>query len=225
MTDFQRDMKRVRELAEDAVSSSIVLGAWTSGTELPPEKLQSLLERVSGEMERTTMAMRAICEKYSPGAGGYGQKRILPAQDVVGSVDRIGFSWLHIRLDTVLPHCRYQPPAWLSDTIRRLLEAYEAQGGTIPFFRGRTVLIVDEHSDIAGRHIFDQDNKGWKAVSNAMKGLVFPDDDQYDLAVILLSGRSSANVTHLTVMDLADVGEFMSMRAGYTEPCNVYSEF
>ena len=29
--------------------------------------------------------------------------------------------------------------------------------------------MIDEHTGIEGRHIFDQDNKGWKAVSNAIK--------------------------------------------------------
>ncbi len=34
--------------------------------------------------------------------------------------------WLHIRLDTLLPHCRYQTPDYLSDTISRLLDMFEA---------------------------------------------------------------------------------------------------
>ena len=41
------------------------------------------------------------------------------------------------------------------------------------------MLIIDEHTAMEGRHIFDQDNKGWKAVSNAIKGRLIPDDDQH----------------------------------------------
>ncbi len=48
------------------------------------------------------------------------------------------------------------------------------------------MLIIDEHTAMEGRHIFDQDNKGWKAVSNAIKGRLIPDDDQHTLAVALL---------------------------------------
>lgn len=47
--------------------------------------------------------------------------------------------------------------------------------------------MIDEHTSIEGRHIYDQDNKGWKAISNAIKGRLIPDDDQHTLAVALLS--------------------------------------
>ena len=78
------------------------------------------------------------------------------------------------------PHCRYQTPLWLTDTIRRLLDGFEAGGNTVPYFRERAMLVIDEHSEIAGRRVFDQDNKGWKAVCNALKGRAIPDDDQYN---------------------------------------------
>ena len=65
-----------------------------------------------------------------------------------------------------------------------------------------------------GRHIFDQDNKGWKAVSNAIKGRIIPDDDQYTLSVALLSTRSRQNVCHITVLDMKDAPNFFSARAG-----------
>lgn len=52
----------------------------------------------------------------------------------------------------------------------------------LPFFN-RALLVIDEFTGIQGRHIFDQDNKGYKAVSNAIKGRLIPDDDQYTLAL------------------------------------------
>ena len=64
------------------------------------------------------------------------------------------------------------------------------------------MLVIDEHSEIAGRRVFDQDNKGWKAVCNALKGRAIPDDDQYTLAVSLLATPSTENVCHITLMDL-----------------------
>jgi hypothetical protein len=42
-------------------------------------------------------------------------------------------------------------------------------------------FVVDEHSSINCRRVFDQDNKGWKAIPNALKGRVIPNDDQYSL--------------------------------------------
>jgi len=112
-------------------------------------------------------------------------KPILSAVEVAGSVEEFGYGWLHIMLHTLLPHCRYQTPGWLSDTIRRLLDGYEACGKRLPFY-SRALLVIDEHTGIEGRHIFDQDNKGWKAVSNAIKGRLIPDDDQHTLACSLL---------------------------------------
>ena len=69
-------------------------------------------------------------------------------------------------------------PTWLTETLVELLDAYEACGGQLPHFKS-ALLVIEEYSDVDGRHIFDQDNKGWKAVSNAIKGRVIPDDDQY----------------------------------------------
>ena len=40
-------------------------------------------------------------------------------------------------------------------------------------FFERAMLMIDEHTAMEGRHIFDQDNKGWKAVSNAIKGRTY----------------------------------------------------
>ena len=39
--------------------------------------------------------------------------------------------------------------------------------------------------------MFDQDNKGWKAIPNALKGLVVEDDDQQSLELALLSTPDS----------------------------------
>ena len=83
----------------------------------------------------------------------------------------------------------------------------------MPFFN-RALLVIDEFTGIQGRHIFDQDNKGYKAVSNAIKGRLIPDDDQHTLAVALLSGRSEADVCHITLLDLADAADFFAFHSG-----------
>ena len=83
----------------------------------------------------------------------------------------------------------------------------------LPFFN-RALLVIDEFTGIQGRHIFDQDNKGYKAVSNAIKGRLIPDDDQHTLAVALLSGRSEVDVCHITLLDLADAADFFSFHSG-----------
>jgi len=213
MNDLKRDMMRIQELIGNAFRQTGSLVALTDGGQMNPNKLQKTLEQTMEQFEAATLELRKLCERYAPGSGGFAKKPILPSMDVTGSVEAFGYGWLHITINTLLPHCRYQSPNWLSDTIRRLLDSYEACGKELPFFE-RAMLIIDEHTAMEGRHIFDQDNKGWKAVSNAIKGRVIPDDDQYTLSVALLSTRSCQNVCHITVLDMKDAPDFFSARTG-----------
>jgi len=208
MNDFKQDIARMREEIMDTYCQFETLTA-----QADPERLQKALEQVSNQTEHTALAVRKLCEKYSPGVGGYGNKPVLPQMEVTGFVETFGYGWLHIQLNTLLPHCRYQTSEWLSDTIRRLLDEYEAGGCKLPFFN-RAMLVIDEHCGIKGRHIFDQDNKGWKAVSNAIKGRLIPDDDQHTLALALLSTRSELDVCHITLMDLVDAADFFAYHSG-----------
>lgn len=221
MSDFRDDMQRVQVLVGDAFRVSGRLIALADGGQMNAERLQKTLERTCGQFENSTLELRRICETYATGAGGYGRRGRLPREDIIGYAEKIGDNWLHLCVHTLLPHCRYQPPAWLTDSIQRLLDAYEAKGNQLPFYR-KAMLVIDEHSDIAGRHIFDQDNKGWKAVSNAFKGRLIPDDDQYTLALSMLSTRSNENACHITLMDLADASDFFALHSGDYALNNVY---
>ena len=157
--------------------------------------------------------MRKLCEKHSPGVGGYGNKPVLPQMETAGFVETLGYGWLHIQLNTLLPHCRYQTSDWLSDTIRRLLDDYESGGSKLPYFK-QAMLVIDEHCGVKGRHIFDQDNKGYKVVSNAIKGRLIPDDDQHTLALSLLSTKSELDVCHITLLDIVDAADFFAYHSG-----------
>lgn len=172
MNDMKRDLIRIQELVGMAFSETGSLVALTDGGQMNPNKLQKTLEQTMEQFERTTLELRRLCERYSPGAGGFAHRPALPYMDITGSVETFGYGWLHITLHTLLPHCRYQTPNWLSDTIRRLLDEYETCGKKLPFY-SRAMLVIDEHTGIEGRHIYDQDNKGWKAISNATSPSAF----------------------------------------------------
>ena len=162
MIDLKADMTRLQNLIGDAFSKTGGLVALADAGNTDPDKIQRALESTADQFERATLELRRLCEQASPGTGGYAQRPRLKPERVVGTVETFGFtsSWLHIRLNTLLPHCRYQTPSWLTDTIRRLLDEYERAGNTLPRF-DRALLVIDEHSAIEGRRIFDQDNKGW----------------------------------------------------------------
>lgn len=225
VADFRKDMARIQELVGSAFTTTGGLVALSDGGVMNTAKLQKTLENTMNDFEQAALELRLLCERNSPGEGGYGKRPVLPQTHVAGYVEKLGYNWLHIRLNTLLPHCRYQTPAWLSDTIRRLLDGYEADGNQLPYYRSRALLVIDEHSDIGGRKVYDQDNKGWKAVCNALKGRAIPDDDQYTLAVALVSKRSSENVCHITLMDMADAADFFAFHSGDYMTGNIYNGF
>lgn len=129
-----------------------------------------------------------------------------------GAIRTTEYGWLHIRLDMLLPHCRYETPLFLTDTITRLLDGF-ARRAPLPFFR-RAFVAIEEWSDIDTRRVFDQDNKGWKAIPNALKGVVTEDDDQYSMELALLSRRSRENCCHIFVLDAQDADAFFAWRTG-----------
>lgn len=131
MNTMKQDMDRLQELVMDAARQVGVLTALADGG-MPAEKLQRTLEQASGQFERSTLEVRKLCERHSPGVGGYGNRPVLPRMETAGFVERFGYGWLHIQLNTLLPHSRYQTADWLSDTIRRLLDEYEAGGESCP---------------------------------------------------------------------------------------------
>ena len=214
MNGLKQDMARIQELIGTAFAQTGCLVALSDGGMMSPEKLQQTLEQTMEHFERSALELRRLCEQYSPGVGGYGNRARAPAMEIAGHVEILCEDWLHICLNTLLPHCRFQSPNWLTDTIRRLLDHYEAQGKPLPRYK-RALLVIDEHCDIASRRVYDQDNKGWKAVSNAIKGRLVADDDRYTLGVCLLSQRSPEQACHIYILPASDAGDFFFMRSDH----------
>lgn len=211
MQNPKEAIKQIQALTYGAYQASGQVAALIGASR--PENMAEALEQTAARMEQGTVHLRALCESCLPPVPAVGQKPALPPLDAAGKVEVNEFGWLHIQLNTLLPHCRYQTSDWLSDTIRRLLDEYESGGSELPFFK-EAMLVIDEHCAVKGRHIFDQDNKGYKAVSNAIKGRLIPDDDQHTLALALLSTKSELDVCHITLLDMVDVADFFAYRSG-----------
>ena len=77
-----------------------------------------------------------------PPVSSIGQKPTLPPLDIAGQVEVNEFGWLHIQLNTLLPHCRFAPPLWLSDTITQLLDQYEGRRGKLPLL-DHALLVIE----------------------------------------------------------------------------------
>lgn len=173
---------------------------------IPVEKVNEALEKVAVESRNTLERLQPRAEFPKQSAP------VLPYMSICGTVRIIEYNWLHIKLNTLLPHCRFQTPQYLSDTITRLLDNYAVNGGNIPRFEN-AMLIIDEHCDIESRAVFDCDNKGWKAVSNVLKSRLFPDDDQFHLGIALVSARAEKPSCNIFVIDASDTGAFFNTRS------------
>ena len=107
---FRQDAVRLQKLANNAFCQTGALAALADSGQSDSDKLQKALEQTAAQFESAALEMRKLCEKHSPGTGGYGSRYVLPPMEAAGSVEVLGYGWLHITLNTLLPHCRYQPP-------------------------------------------------------------------------------------------------------------------
>lgn len=214
MPDHRNVLKQIQTHAYSAYKASGRLAALMEDAGRSPNGKARELETVAEQLERGAVAMRVLCEYNLPPRQPELSKPELPALEVAGQLERNAYGWLHIQLNTLLPHCRFSTPAWLTDTITRLLDRHERRHGKLPML-DQALLVIDEHSDVPNRQIYDQDNKGWKAISNALKGRLIPDDDQYTLGVCLLSQRSLEPACHIYLLPEQDAGDFFFMRGDH----------
>ena len=87
------------------------------------------LEELTVKYESGVVELRNYCErKYRAATSEDGKPLLIPFA-VKGRVEVNEYGWLHIKLDALLPHCRYATPTYLSNTITRLLNDYEGRRG------------------------------------------------------------------------------------------------
>ncbi len=202
---IQNELLEIKSLLGQATAAAGI-AAIGGGNVIPQiERLTAALERAV-VLSRNTLELQRPCVEFLQGG-----KPVLPHTAIGGTIRLLNGRWLHIRLDTLLPHCRFQVPVYLSDTITRLLDGFGQGGGKLPYYEKAT-LVIDEHCSRKTRTVFDQDNKGWKAVPNALKGRLFPDDDQFSLGIALLSTESEKAGCNIYVMPAEDAGEFFELR-------------
>ena len=158
MNTYENDVKRIQKLVNNAQKKTGNLMALNDGGAMPDKKLQQTLEQTMGYFESATLELRKLCERHAPGIGVFGGKPLAKQELPTGSIEIAGCGWVHMKINTLLPHCRYQSPEWLSDTIRYLLTKYMTVTDLHVRFK-RMMLVIDEHSNIHDRHVFDQDNK------------------------------------------------------------------
>ncbi|MDD6236683.1 MAG: hypothetical protein PUB00_04815 [Clostridiales bacterium] len=72
-----------------------------------------------------------------------------------------------------------------------------------------SIHAIIEHCNFECSEGFDHDNKGFKAVQNALKGRLFPDDDQFELSLGLFTVLDPEMSCHIYIMPESDASDFM----------------
>lgn len=179
---------------------------------LDNEPNKTLYEKALGEAESIALQLRVAHETLNPVCHSqYKKPQSTKAINLLGKVELLRYNWLHIELNTLLPHCRFAVPAYLTDTLHKLLQGFVANGGRLPKYE-KAFMVIEEHCNIKRRNVFDEDNKGWKAIPNALKGIVIEDDDQFSLELALLSRISDTPSCHIYIMNQTDADVFFSIR-------------
>ena len=181
-----------------------------------PTKINSLLDAAMENIELACLDMRRLSETMRPKIpeSTPGNTSNYHTKMIYGEVFLTETGWVHIKLNTLLPHYKILGGTqYLSDCITRLLNKFETEGGKLPLYP-KAYLAIIEYCSARSCEVFDHDNKGYKAVLNALKGRLFQDDDQFELSLGLFSVQDNRPpCCHIHVMPEDAASEFHYLKA------------
>lgn len=131
--------------------------------------------------------------------------------DLTGAVKVTREGWTEIRLDTLLQSARRKSTGYIENTILRLLHAYRENNGQLPWY-ARALIAITEHTTRGGGNTYDADNREWKCVANALKGVLFEDDDQFTVSLFLDSVWDGKGYTEIAVVPYQDAAVYLTGR-------------
>ena len=173
-----------------------------------PVRFNTLIDSAMQQMEIACIEMRRIAETIRPQENDV-QYSECSAKTIYGSVTLMDSGWLHIKLNTLLPHYKVLGGTqYVFDSITRLLDKYISAGLELPFYN-KAFLGIIEHCNVNVCEAFDSDNKGFKAVINTLKGRVFEDDNQFELSLGLFTVADDENCCHIYVLPVEESAKFM----------------
>ena len=205
--------KHIADMQRQIDACSAYIDALAQGCR-SPEKTNTLLDAAMQKIELTCIDMRRLCEEVRPVTPDFRTGRTsYHIKEISGEITLMDTGWLDIRLNALLPHCkRIGETEYIADTIHRLLDRFKDSGGDIPLF-DKAFLGIVEHAPMEVSGAFDHDNKGFKAVVNALKGRLFPDDNQFEMALGLFTVQDEESCCHIYVMPFESAGDFLYQMA------------
>ena len=173
-------------------------------------KFNTLLDAAMSEVENCCITLRRLAENLRPQIEfDFKETKSYFHKEIYGNVEVTENGWLDIRLNALLPHCKTAGSTqYITDTITRLLNNFESEGGKIPQFE-KAFLAIIEHANEDVSEVFDHDNKGFKSVINAVKGRAFSDDNQYEMSLGMFTVLDADVCCHIYILPYEDASEFL----------------
>lgn len=204
MDTLKKELKYVQEtLIRSIQAISRVSMSESKSEQVIDKRLGDILDTV----ESACVTARCVIDRYrimKPFSENGKKEKII--SKVAGEIEVTAEGWLHIKLNTLLPNCRYKTNSYIQDTLTRLLEECDKP---LPMF-DKAFLAIVEYCDYDNRKVYDQDNKSWKMIPNAIKGRVVKDDEQFRLDIGLFSKISDTPACHIYVIPQTQLSEFMN---------------
>ena len=204
MDTLKKELKYVQEtLIRSIQAISRVSMSESKSEQVIDKRLGDILDTV----ESACVTARCVIDRYrimKPFSENGKKEKII--SKVAGEIEVTAEGWLHIKLNTLLPNCRYKTNSYIQDTLTRLLEECDKP---LPMF-DKAFLASVEYCDYDNREVYDQDNKSWKMIPNAIKGRVVKDDEQFRLDIGLFSKISDTPACHIYVIPQTQLSEFMN---------------
>ena len=173
-----------------------------------PERSRTADETLCAAETAVLAARRAFGGMMEKGRQGKPLRLVPRSAEVTGAVKVTREGWTVIRLDTMLQNARRRTTGYIENSILELLKQWRGSGGVLPWYR-HAFVVITEHTDGKGGNVYDPDNREWKAVTNALKGVLFEDDDQFTVSLILDTVPDGRGYTEITVLPYHEAAAYL----------------
>lgn len=157
-------------------------------------------------LENTTLAARRYCSAFLKPTGHRRAQHILPyCTEENCSVQITREGWTRIRLNTLLQSNRQYVTGYIESTLLQMLHEHRLGGGNLPWYERAFVVITEHTEKHRSDRTFDPDNKEWKCVLNALKGVLFEEDNSQTVSLIVDSVPDGKGFTEIAVVPYFEV--------------------
>lgn len=174
-----------------------------------PERSRTADETLCAAETAVLAARRTFGGMMEKGRQGKPLRLVPRSAEVTGAVKVTREGWTVIWLDTMLQNARRRTTGYIENSILELLKQWRGSGGVLPWYR-HAFVVITEHTDRKSGNVYDPDNREWKAVTNALKGVMFEDDDQFTVSLILDTVPDGRGYTEITVLPYHEAAAYLA---------------